>query len=270
MEDEMTSRMLITGALFCALYFPTTVFAVVINEIRIDQPGADTDEYFELAGLPGTSLNGLSYMVIGDGTGGSGVIEAVIDLSGLTIPDDGFFLAAESSFSLASDVDLTTSLNFENGDNVTHMLVSGLSAANGTDLDTNDDGILDNTPWTDILDAVALLNSSSSGDLIYSTALVGPAHVFRDPDATGAWHTGPAEPTGGQDSPGIMNKQPVAVSEPGTAMLLVAGCLVLILSWSWGHGHRSLRIPERSIPILQLTSMGTAQDHGADTVFQSA
>ena len=39
---------------------------VTINEIRIDQPSSDYDEYFELAGSSGTSLDDLTYLVIGD------------------------------------------------------------------------------------------------------------------------------------------------------------------------------------------------------------
>ena len=260
----MNSRMLITGVVVCALYFPTCTFAVVINEIRIDQPGADTDEYFELAGSPGTSLDGLSYIVIGDGTGGSGVIESVTDLTGQVIPEDGFFLAAESTFSLAGDVDLTTSLNFENGDNVTQLLVSGLTAANGSDLDSNDDGILDSTPWTGILDSVALLNSSGSGDRVYSNTFIGPvddsvpAYVFRDPDTTGSWQPGPLDTAGGQDSPGTMNSSTVVtVSEPGTSTLLAAGCLVLMLSRRIRPGREpgapepGYRISAKVLPDLQ-------------------
>lgn len=48
--------------------------SVLINEIRVDQPANDNDEYFELYGSSGTSLNGLAYLVIGDGPGGSGVV----------------------------------------------------------------------------------------------------------------------------------------------------------------------------------------------------
>ena len=59
---------------------------VTLNEIRINQPSTDNDEYFELAGSAATSLDGLTYLVIGDGGGGSGTLEAVIDLTGQTIP----------------------------------------------------------------------------------------------------------------------------------------------------------------------------------------
>jgi hypothetical protein len=226
--------MLITGALVCALYLPASAFATLINEIRIDQPGADSDEYFELAGTPGTSLDGLSYIVIGDSSAGSGVIENVTDLTGQLISLDGFFLVAESSFSLAGGVDLTTNLGFENSDNVTHMLVSGLSVTNGTDLDSNDDGLLDIMPWTTILDSVALLDSSSSGDQVYSNNVVGPVdgsvptHVYRDPDITGSWHAGPYDPTTGYDTAGSMNHS-VSVPEPGTLLLLLLG--LVILAW---------------------------------------
>jgi hypothetical protein len=53
---------------------------VRLSEIRIDQPSTDNDEYFELTGPASTSLDGLTYLVIGDGTTGSGTIEAVVDL----------------------------------------------------------------------------------------------------------------------------------------------------------------------------------------------
>ena len=39
---------------------------VFINEIRTDQNSSDTDEYFELLGLAGDNLDGLTYLVIGD------------------------------------------------------------------------------------------------------------------------------------------------------------------------------------------------------------
>lgn len=182
---------------------------IVINEIRIDQGGADNDEYFELASGSGTSLDGLSYLVIGDGTGGSGVIEAVVNLNGQTVPTSGFFVAAESTFALGT-ADFVTSLNFENSDNVTHLLVSNFTGANGDDLDTNDDGTLDSTPWDSILDSVGLVESIGSGDLLYSATLVGPdgtfvpAHSYRCPDATGDFDIGGFS-AGSNDTPNSPN-----------------------------------------------------------------
>jgi hypothetical protein len=51
--------------------------AVQISEIRVDQPGTDTDKYFEMSGATGSSLDTLTYLLIGDGSAGSGVIALI-------------------------------------------------------------------------------------------------------------------------------------------------------------------------------------------------
>jgi hypothetical protein len=167
-----------------------TAHGLSINEIRIDQGGGDNSEYFELTGAPGESLDGLTLIVMGDVSSSAGVvpgdqsgrIESVTDLSGQTIPDDGFFLAAEDTFGtgglgLTGSVDLSLSgdandLNFENSDNLTFLLVSGFSGLLDEDIDTNDDGSLDATPWTGIVDEVALLEnhppSAANDEWVYS------------------------------------------------------------------------------------------------------
>ena len=190
--------------------------ALAINEIRIDQPGTDRDEYLELAGAPGHALDGLTYIVIGDGPGGtSGVIEADVDLAGQALDGDGLFLAAEARFTLTT-ADLVTTLDFENSDNVTHLLVEGFTGSRGQDLDADDDGTLDATPWTAIVDAVALIESTTSGEQVYASTVVGPdgrfvpAHVFRDPDLDGAFAIGTFDPVGGDDTPGALNAPAVA------------------------------------------------------------
>ena len=189
----------------------TTVFAineVAINEIRIDQSSDDNDEYFELAAAPGFSLDNLTYVVIGDGEGGSGVVEAVVDLSGQVVGESGFFVVAEDTFSLAT-ADFTANLNFENSDNVTHLLVERFNGADGDDLDTEDDGVLDVTPWSRIVDGVGL-KENDEGELLYSDTVVGPdgdfvpAHVFRSSDFTGNWAIGDFS-LGAQDTPGAAN-----------------------------------------------------------------
>jgi hypothetical protein len=180
---------------------------IELNEIRIDQPSTDIDEYFELIGPAGMTLNGLTYLVIGDGTGGSGVIEAVIELTGNGMPSSGFFVAAENTFTLGS-ADLTASLIFENSDNVTHMIVSDFIGSRGDDLDTDDDGILDVTPWSEIVDCVSLIETVGSGDMVYCSETVGPdgsfvpAHVYHCPSG---WVIGPFNPVGGDDTPGAAN-----------------------------------------------------------------
>ena len=191
----------------------------IINEVRIDQTGTDNDEYFELKGAPGANLGDLTYIVLGDGTAvqGSGLVETVVSLAGKVMPGDGLFVVGESTMLLGVPDFVPTGtnpLNFENSDNVTHLLVRGFSGAINTDLDTNDDGVLDVTPWTEIVDSVALVVTvqppPAGAEWVYSTTRVGPdgafvpGHVFRcTPAAT--WQIGPFDPPVGKDTIGAEN-----------------------------------------------------------------
>ena len=185
-----------------------------LSEIRIDQPGGDNDEYFELSGFA-QSLDGLSYVVIGDGAGGSGTIESVTDLTGQAMGGSGFWVAGESSMTLAVP-DMVTSLSFENSDNVTHLLVRDFSGANGDDLDTDDDGILDVEPWSEVVDSVALLENeidpgtgnTSGGELVYSSTTVGPDGSFVPGHVeicNAEWSVADFDPAAGTDTPGAAN-----------------------------------------------------------------
>ncbi|MEL6712337.1 MAG: hypothetical protein AAFP86_01105, partial [Planctomycetota bacterium] len=157
---------------------------------------------------------GLTYVVIGDGAGGlGGTVEAAVDLTGFAIAADGLFLAAESSLTQGT-ADATLTLPFENGDNVTHLLVSDFTGAVADDLDTDDDGTLDSMPWTAILDGFALFEETAfpptGTEIAYAnlmnTVAVGPdgnfvpAHVFRCDDGPriGDFGTGAATETPGE------------------------------------------------------------------------
>lgn len=213
--------------------------AVMINELRIDDIGSDNDEYLELFGTASESLDGLSYIVIGDGSTGSGTIERVIDLAGLSIQSDGFFLAANASLGtdvpFSGTIDLTLASNtFENSDNVTHLLVSGFTGANADDLDTNDDGTLDSTPWASIVDGFSLvetLDVPASGEYFYAASLglpvIGPdgtfvpGHVYREIDGTGDFLIGAF--VSANDTPGASN-----IPEPASLVLLGLGGVAML------------------------------------------
>jgi hypothetical protein len=215
-----------------ALSLPAFGGGFSINEIRGDQPGADNDEYFELFGAPGMSLDGLTYITLGDGAGGSGVVEAVVDLTGSFIPADGYFLAAEDDDTLGATADLIADLNFENSDNITHMLVSAFTGSAGDDLDTNDDGVLDIMPWDTINDVIALIEEPNppAGTEFHYGGLntigpdgeFAPGHAYRLPNGSGPWNIGLFEIVDGQDTPGVAN-----VPEP-TALALLAFCVGII------------------------------------------
>jgi MYXO-CTERM domain-containing protein len=189
-----------------------------LNEIRIDQPGNDNDEYVEIRGIPGFSLAGTSLVVLGDSAvnGDSGVVEAIVDLNSSAFFGSAMnYIIVENTYTLPSAFDLQASLNFENDDTVTFLLVKGFTGTNGQDLDTNDDGVLNTTPWTQLVDSVAVRDTASpppaGSEWGYGTNFVaaipgtGSAfHVQRCRDVHGGWvEADPTPPTG--DSPDANN-----------------------------------------------------------------
>ncbi len=194
-----------------------------INELRADQPGADTDEWFELSGVPGFVLDDVSLVVIGDGAAaaGSGVIEDVLDLTSLEFDPGGLGNVLVSVGDLGStlpglDYNVTAGneLNFENDDTVTYAIVDGNTGTVGQDLDTNDDGLLDVLPWLFDIDAMSIVKDDSipptTSEWWYAINTVGPRpgggvpwHVERCPDIVGAWSIGGDELT--SDTPTGLN-----------------------------------------------------------------
>jgi hypothetical protein len=186
---------------------------VRISEIRVDMPGADDNEYFELEGPPGTVLNGYTYIVLGDTNDplDVGVIETVVSLDGVVIPSSGYLLVAEPSFTIATPdfITLPNALNFENSDNVTHMLVRGFAGAGGDDLHSGGECVLASTPWTAVVDAVGLTGPDNT--CIFADEYVGPdgaftvAHAYRCV-STGQWTIGAFRIDAGGDTPGAANR----------------------------------------------------------------
>ena len=196
---------------------------VTINELRVDQPGPwgenDPDEYVELRGNPGESLNGLTYVVIGDGATEqySGVVEALIPLSGYSIGPSGLFLIAEPTFTLGT-ADLVVAagaLNFEDDDNVSHYLMQDFTAVLGQDLDLDDNGTLDGPPWPfyGAKDQIALIKSPNppvGTEYSYGVKKLGPdgaavpCQAHRGGDCL-EWQIGQADLGGATDTPGAEN-----------------------------------------------------------------
>lgn len=84
---------------------------VVINEVLYDSPGQDTGCFVELMGEPGLGLDDYSLVgVNGDG----GKKYNFIDLSGHKIPQDGYFVVAQSENMLNADL-IDSKANFQNG-----------------------------------------------------------------------------------------------------------------------------------------------------------
>jgi hypothetical protein len=211
--------------------------SVRISEVRIDQPSSDLDEFLELAGPVGAPLGGLTYIVIGDGTAANnGVIEEVTALQDQSLDENGLFVAAEATFSLGT-ANLITELNFENGDNVTHMLVSEFSGSAGDDLDPDDDGVLDITPWSAVVDCVALIDTAGAGDHVYCPTQLGPDgsgppfHIYRC-SPSWVWRLGARDPVGGDDTPGSENPPcPCLADLDGTGHIDALDLAELLDAW---------------------------------------
>jgi hypothetical protein len=99
------------------------------------------------------------------------------------------------------------------------MLVRNFTGTNGSDLDTNDDGTLDITPWVEVIDSIALIESPVvppiGTEYAYGTNRIGPdgqyvpGHIWRCQD-TGCWNIGlfdiAANQTAGNETLGIDNQ----------------------------------------------------------------
>ncbi len=186
---------------------------IVINEVRIDDPSFDDDEYVEIyspdAGT--VSLDRVSIVVIGDSGAGSGVVERVVDLTGESLSGN-YFLVGSDTMTLATP-DLTTFQNWlENGDNISIFLAVDFTGSEGDDLDAEDDGVMETKPWAEIIDGVSLVEEANGDDgaggffqpggtewdysvelglpSIGPDGLFVPGHVFRSPNGTGTWQIG--------------------------------------------------------------------------------
>lgn len=202
---------------------------ISFSEIRIDQTGEDKDEWVEFVGAPGASFAGLTLIVVGDGAGVSGVIEAVVNLTTAVMPADGHYSISELTFTqgianIDSVLPGTNPLNFENSDNVTFMLVANFTGTDAQDLDTNDDGVFNVTPWSAVLDTIALIKTTTlpptGTEWYYGPNTIGPdgafvpGHIWRC-EATGCWNIGLFDIIAAHDdTPGVANA-PCAVPCPG-------------------------------------------------------
>jgi uncharacterized protein len=127
-----------------------------INEFVANHVGTDTHEYIEVFGEPDTDYSGYSIIQIeGDGTG-AGVIDSIHPVG--TTDTAGFWVTA-----FMGDV-------LENGA-ISLLLVEGLSGMVGDDLDTDNDGVFENTPWSRLVDDVAV-SDGGTGDRAYSTTVL--------------------------------------------------------------------------------------------------
>jgi hypothetical protein len=147
-----------------------------INEVFANPPGSDNGfEFFELIGTPATPLTGYSLLVIEGGGASAGIVDQALSLTGSSLGSNGLFLWRDAAAALVPAPAPGTSLkvadfspDIENGGQ-TYLLVQNFTGTVGTDLDTNNDGLLDLTPWVSVVDAIGY--KEVAADLVYGASL---------------------------------------------------------------------------------------------------
>ncbi len=133
----------------------------VINEFVANHVGTDTNEYAEVLGGPGVDYSTFTLLSLeGDGAPGAGTVDRATTLG--TTSASGYWTTG------------FLSNGYENG-TMSLLLVQGFTGTVATDLDTNDDGILDSTPWAILLDSVAI-NDLGAGDQTYGGVALTPTY----------------------------------------------------------------------------------------------
>ncbi len=196
---------------------------VVINELRISSQGGsdDSSNFVEIFGAEGTSLDGVSLVVL-SGEFEPGQVDFAFDLSGVTLDEDGVVLVANADIATAipqaqtEDNDLIASFDFF-GSPSSFLLVDGFTGAQGDDLDADNDGTLDSNIGT-IIDSVSLVDGDATPDQNYSDTVIGPDGSFTPAGAARVVDgTGDFQPLAfndlSADTPGTSNEAPPQPAE---------------------------------------------------------
>lgn len=128
-----------------------------INEFSASTAGTDV-EYVEVFGTPNTDYSAYTILEIEGEGAGIGVVDEVISVGSTDV--NGFWLGNLPANAL------------ENG-TLSLLLVKNFTGALNNDLDTNNDGTFDVTPWDAITDAVSV-NDGSAGDTTFGVPSLGP------------------------------------------------------------------------------------------------
>ena len=133
--------------------------APVLNEVVIDHIGADDHEFIEIFGEAMADYSTHHIVVLdGSAAGNPGAIDFVAQ-PGLVNGGSSWttgFLVPDSLQNQSQTI----------------LLVTGFTGLEGDDLDTDDDGVLDTTPWNAVDDAVAF-DAGGAGDHSYAAPVLG-------------------------------------------------------------------------------------------------
>ncbi len=186
---------------------------IFINELNFDpmespDPNANNEEYIELihSGLGMAGLHGLTLLVVDSSAPNVGEVREAISLSGLSTGPNGLVLvgdAYDNGTPYGAEVSALTNREDPSGydagdferdkDGLVVMVVSEFAGSRGLDLDADDDGTFDQTPWSAVMDAVGF--GAISDPVVARLAPPGALRTFaRDHGdfrrSADAWHGG--------------------------------------------------------------------------------
>ncbi len=191
---DHAAYVVIAGVLGSVSYAQNTA---VLNEIYASHTGTDDMEFIELLGPPGSPLDGHLVLVVeGDGAG-AGTLDRVFDLSGQSIPVDGYFVLGDAAVP-AVDLVIGSSNTIENGTETLYLVQTtnpgAISGLLGTDVSNGPNTTVIPNMST-VLDLVAMVDGGfPATDTVYDGATpIGPdgsffpAGIYRGADFPNGW-----------------------------------------------------------------------------------
>jgi len=138
-----------------------------INEFSHNTAGTDV-EYVEIIGSPNTDYSAYTFIEIESDSNDStaGTIDGPVYAMGTT-DANGLYLASLPANALENS-------------SVTFLLVKDFTGSSGQDLDTDNDGVLDVMPWTELADSIAIDDSESTPVADFAYAGAPQLYAFYD------------------------------------------------------------------------------------------
>ncbi len=169
--NPIRSQFLILCGVAClTLGLRSSADPVLLNEVYVNPPGNTLPhEFIEIKGPPRQSLDGYFLLTVPGNAGVSGRADLVLDLKGVELGENGLLIVKVSATSgfivppatrvVENPRFIDTAISPLNNNTLSVLLVqSATSPVEGTDYDSNDDGVFDVAPLdaATIVDAVAI------------------------------------------------------------------------------------------------------------------
>ena len=153
-----------------------TILPVCQSQLQISEVVATNGEedFIELRGIPNFNLNGYALLALNGYASRRGRIDFFTNLNGVSLGPNGLLLVKNSeccsSYSPPSSKTtiLTNGGSLNHIDSLTILLVKGWSGGSlslSSDIDSDNDGVIESTPWTSVVDVLCFKRDAN--DIVY-------------------------------------------------------------------------------------------------------